>query len=251
LTPLRLMYLTYLDDSGSDRKSPVVLVGAVLIKDPDIRKLEAIGAIAVEQFIPEGKWPSFKEFHAAELFHGHQVFEGVDISVRHEAIEVMFRQMMELDIPCIYSAVRKAVFEKGVIGSVSPIDVAFRMCALGVQHYLVEKNQDETALFLFDDTQDGKLKLQLQASFRGLRPRMIPPYWEGPHRMFNIHDAMYFGSSRDSIGIQMADLCSYFILRKLKGEQDALYENLKENIICAKIEPDWSTYKHIFVEHTD
>jgi hypothetical protein len=242
------MYLSYLDDSGSDRKSPIVLIGAVLVPDVQIRELEMLGGLAISNFIPEEKWGSFKEFHAAELFHGHGIFDGIDEPVRHGIIEGMLRQVVRLKIPCIYSAVRKSVFENGVLGSANPVDVAFRMCVLGIQRYLVSHTKDETALVIFDDTKDTELKTQLQKSFREFRPQFRPPYWKGPHRLFNIHDGMYFGSSMDSIGIQMADLCSYFILRKLKGETGAFYNILADHIICAKIEPEWSQYRHMFAE---
>lgn len=243
------MFLTYLDDSGSDRKSPVVLVGAVLIKDSIILEMETIGGLVIERFIPDDKKDDFVEFHAGELFHGKGIFEGIDEPSRHGAIAALLQQVARFKIPCIYSAVKKSVFVNGVLGSASPFDVAFRMCSLGVQRYLTTNNEHETALFLFDDTTDGVLKRQLQSSFRELRPRIKPPYWEGPHRLFNIHDAMYFGSSRDSIGIQIADLCNYFILRHLKGEKDELYDIFKEYVVCSSIEPDWTTYRHLFVEH--
>jgi Protein of unknown function (DUF3800) len=69
--------------------------------------------------------------------------------------------------------------------------------------------------------------------------------------MWNICDDMYFGDSADSIGIQMADLCNYLIHQKIKQRVaiEPFFETIEKNVVCSKVEPEWSQYKGIFVEH--
>ena len=49
------MHLTYLNDSGSHKKSPILLVGGVVFKDTWIREIEAICGVVLEKLIPEQK----------------------------------------------------------------------------------------------------------------------------------------------------------------------------------------------------
>jgi hypothetical protein len=46
---------------------------------------------------------------------------------------------------------------------------------------------------------------------------------------------MYFGDSKYSIGIQIADLCSYFIARRLAGDSETehFYKMIEPQIISA------------------
>jgi len=62
---------------------------------------------------------------------------------------------------------------------------------------------------------------------------------------------MYFGNSRDSVGIQIADLCNYFMRRHLLKEEDEerFYEMFAGQAICAKPEPEWSTYRALLKTH--
>lgn len=244
------MHLAYLDDSGSDKKSPIVLVGAIVIRDNWIREIEAVCGLVVEELIPREKMETFEEFHAAELFHGHGVFEGISEPKRFNAIEAILHQVGRFKIPCIYSAVRKDALAISAIGSANPVDVAFRMCGLGIEQWLTQNDEHGLALFVFDDTEDKILKRQLKASFRALRPRVLPPQWT-LGRIWHIHDDMYFGSSIDSIGIQMADLCNYVIHRKLKHMLDVenFAEIISDYVICSKAEPEWSQHPEIFVEY--
>ncbi len=48
--------------------------------------------------------------------------------------------------------------------------------------------------------------------YRQIRPPDYNP------RLWYVHDDMYFGSSKDSVGIQLADLCGYFIAKHLEGD---------------------------------
>jgi hypothetical protein len=42
-----------------------------------------------------------------------------------------------------------------------------------------------------------------------------------PQRLDHLADTIYFGASRDSIGLQMSDHCNFFIKRHLMGRDDS------------------------------
>ena len=58
--------------------------------------------------------------------------------------------------------------------------------------------------------------------------------------MANIHDSMYFGNSKDSIGIQLADLSSYLIARHLEQDSSTedFYNRIQDRIVYFKVEPE-------------
>jgi hypothetical protein len=63
--------------------------------------------------------------------------------------------------------------------------------------------------------------------------------------------SMFFADSKDCLGIQMVDLCNYFVRRHLAGEPEPkdFYSMFSRQVICAKPEPEWSLYGKLFREH--
>ena len=131
-------------------------------------------------------------------------------------------------------------------GGASPLDVAFRMCALGIEKQVARPGGEELCLFIMDDTKDARLKNQLKCSFSSLRKRFGPPTWNSG-RLWSVRDDMYFGASKDSVGIQIADLCNYFVARKLKmnGGGHSFYDIFSDRVICSKIEPEWTQLERV------
>ena len=96
----------------------------------------------------------------------------------------------------------------------------------------------DIALFIADDS-NSQTKNLLRQSFRKLRHQCRPPEFTFG-ALTSVHDDMYFGDSRDSIGIQLADLCGYFIAKHLEGDNplaDGYYQIIKEHVVCGGIEP--------------
>jgi hypothetical protein len=74
---------------------------------------------------------------------------------------------------------------------------------------------------------------------------------------------MFFADSTDSLGLQIADLCNYFVRLHLEGiaektgvlqlegmeEKNAFYKLISPQVICAKPLPEWQNYGHLFRNH--
>jgi hypothetical protein len=104
------------------------------------------------------------------------------------------------------------------------------------------------------DECDGQLKSHMQKTFRRMRTkRQIKPGENVSKRLFHIHDSMYFGSSKDSVGLQIADAANWAMRRYLGGEEiePRMIEQLKKFSICATHEPEWSEHRKIFRNHMD
>lgn len=255
------MHLAYLDDAGTDKRSPIVMCGAVIIFPDMFGSVETLHSAAIQQIIPVDRIEEeFREFHASELFCGEGAFAGIEEKKRFDAIHLLLVTLKMEELPYIYAAVDKAKLRKSPMGSANPLDVAFRVCALGIEDWARSQHQHppgiiqldfrDMCLFIFDDTEDKQLKNQLRNSYRSLRVAhpYIPP---NENRLWHAHDDMYFGDSRDSIGIQMADLCNYFMWRHLLQKEggEEFYELFCGQAITAKPEPEWSTYRDLFVAH--
>jgi hypothetical protein len=148
-------------------------------------------------------------------------------------------------------------------GSAFGINAAFHMCLLGVEDWATANHPSmrhpevkaiktldwqDTVLYVFDDC-DKEQKEQFRNIYRTLRVRYP---WVPPHdnRLWHAHDSMFFSDSKDSVGIQMADLCNYFLKRHLSGEVEPqnFYQMFAEQIICATPERAWRDLGALFKE---
>jgi hypothetical protein len=243
------MYLAYLDDSRDENQSDLAMVGAILIPDTRFQLIEAHAGLVVEGLIPEDKLETFAEFHAVDLYGGHNAFKGLDEGERMLAIRKLLDVVAALKLTFIYSAVDEKAFAKTAFGGGSALDTAFRMCLRGIELHLEIADNDALCLPIMDDTKDGALKHRLRSSFKAMRKRARPPSWT-EQVLGHFHDDMYFGDSTDSLGIQLADLCSYFVARRIKrlSDPDGFYDIFQKGVVCSKVEPEWSQFKGIFLE---
>jgi hypothetical protein len=264
------MHLAYLDDSGSDLPNSIVLSGAVVVKDDYFESIEDSIAKVIDRAVPPDKQDDFTEFHAVDLFGGNGIFKGVSEEERYAAIRYLLGMLKAYRMPFIYSAIDKRALSLSPFGSAEPLDVAFRMCALGIEEWIdraapqsvfelggqeIGRTPLELCLFIHDDTDSKPLKITLRKSFRALRARhrgtqKHSKRFRRDDRLWHVHDDMYFGSSADSIGLQVADLCNYFMFRYLKtGVADEFFELVRPHAICAKPQPEWGQYKAMARAH--
>jgi hypothetical protein len=239
------MFLGYLDDTARTRKKiPLYQVlSTVLIHESLFEHIETYVGLCVRDFVPKEKLEEFKEFHACELYGGYDFFEGIEQRKRFEVISNLLKPIAKFNIPIIYGAVDLKRLREQPYASANPIDMAFRRCLTGVSEFMARQETPapgpvpEIALLIADDC-DPKIKATLRASFRQLRTHFRPPHFDVG--LFRVHDDMYFGSSQDSIGLQIADLCGYFIGKHLEKDQAAegFYEMFKDQIVYSQIDPE-------------
>jgi len=215
------------------------VLSVVLVHDKLSSSVEHVIGQCVQEIIPEDRLEKFEEFHACELYGGYGVFDGIEQDKRFSAITTLLSVVDQYKIPIICGAVDLKRLRMESFASAVPIDVAFRLCIPAIEE-LMSKRQHESgpefALLILDDMDKDK-KTILKKSFRELRKPIRPPHWHPG--TWHIHDDMYFGSSKDSIGIQIADLCSYFIGKHLEKDQAAegFYQMFANRIESLKVDP--------------
>lgn len=255
------MHLAYLDDSDTKGKGlKLQVVAGVLIEDKNFKTIEMSMRKIRADLIPPEKIGEFKEFHACELYGGHGVFATIAQEKRFEAISRLLNLLRFEDLSVVYGAVDIQKEKREICGSADPLDIAFRICMKEVYEWVrdrslrydFEKEQDkavqtwlEELVILIVDDCDGKQRNMLQTSFRTLR-HPLPSVVERPvsERLPHFHDDMFFGDSRYSIGLQLADLCSYFIARHLEGDAqiEHFYDMIEPHIVYGQLYPDQQTF---------
>jgi hypothetical protein len=234
-------------------------MAGVVMADRIFTMAEFVIGVIRDDLIPVEKLDEFEEFHACELYGGYGVFQGIDQEKRFEAIRQLLGVLGGYRTTVVYGAVNLDELHNKVYASADPLDICFRLCVDNIQGWMYDriwkqakaKNNSaeitggkllmggylEELIILIVDDCEPKIKNILLKSFRTLRPRKPEKKPSGP--LFHFHDDMYFGDSRYSLGIQLADLCSYFIARHLEGdtEIEGFYKMIEPYIEHSKIEP--------------
>jgi hypothetical protein len=258
------VHLAYLDDSDTKaKKYKWQVMSGVIVEDKKFKRIELGMASLQEILVPTEKQSQFEEFHACELYGGYGVFEGIEQEKRFNAIRQLLKLIAADEPSVIYGAVNLDRLQGEVYASADPLDISFRMCIEGI-HRWADKHMTELILgrvksavpqseipailprfvdawfsqfvLLIVDECDKKIRDTLHKSFRSMRPS-FKFHGESPQIIF--HDDMYFGDSRYSVGIQLADLCSYFIARHLEGDKEieSFYAMIQPYIAFPEIYP--------------
>jgi hypothetical protein len=229
------VYIAYLDDSGStggnlaDPKAPYQLIGALLLRDINFTATEILLAETIDNAVPAEDRASF-EFHAADLWHGNPPFDRIPRDVRLQALRNCLITVSGLGMPVIYGAVDKTKLSQQIYSSASPLEIAFRLCLEGVENWL-KQSSSGLALIIADDTKDNKAKNAMKNAFRTNR-RQMRSMTHNRGRLAHILDDMFFGNSGDSIGIQLIDVCNFFIQRHLRNDDETehFYQMIARNV---------------------
>ena len=256
------MYLAYLDDSDT-KKRPIKIqvMSGVIIRDVSFKMFDIAMRTIRDGLVPDDRLDSFEEFHAAELYGGYGVFEGIEKEKRFAAITKLLKLLEIEGTAVVYGAVDITKTKREVYGSADPLDIAFRICIHEIYEWVrkqifssEEMGEDEQmerwlnalVLLIVDDC-EKKQRDVLQNSFRNLRhplPSLGQKMATG-ERLVHFHDDVFFGDSRYSVGIQLADLCSYFIARHLQGDEEisSFYELIQPNIVFGQLYPDEDKFR--------
>lgn len=232
------VYIAYVDDSKQDKnRDRFQVISAILIQDNGFAALEQELGYYLYELVQPLVGGEFEEFHASDLLNANGVFRNV---TRKQAIEVFgngVQTLWNLQIPVIYGAVNLNKLYASDYATANPVDMAFRLCLKLIEAWFQENRPGNEALLISDDG-DKAVKNAMMNTFHVLRkPVVSSPPQRG--ELSHLHDDMYFGASKFSKGIQLADLCALLIGRHLAGYADTedLYKKLSEHIVASTIKP--------------
>lgn len=229
------MNLVYLDDSCD---ADFQMIGAVVVPENQFMLIESYLVHTMEELVPEEQRERF-EFHASAMFHGKEPFNNLGRDRVMEIFRCCASIVTETPIPIVFGAVDTKNLKQMIYASARPIDIAFRTCAFGLGGWFFEHVNGQMGIFICDNNEKPNVKSEMQSSFRAYRRRLRSDK-EERGILDRVHDDMYFGDSAYSVGIQLADICSYIILRHLQGKQDTehLYKTIEPHIFFGLVEPN-------------
>ena len=124
---------------------------------------------------------------------------------------------------------------------VSIQDGAFIMCAFMVEAFFRAHAPYEKAMWIADET---TLSLNIRKNFRVMQ--MLPILPRIPATQIEcIQDSIYFGSSKQSIGLQLADVCNYLLGAYLDPKRSAGVTEFAEVVRAQLVFPLSITYPAI------
>jgi hypothetical protein len=249
------MYIGYIDDSGStgtnldDPHAPFQVIGGPIIRDRAYSGIELTLSSLVERLVPEDQWDSF-EFHAADLFYAREPFDKIGREKCRELMAQALAWIEKFKVPIIYGAVDKAKLRSQIYRTANPVDIAFELYLGSIWKWFDKiyrhEKESPTGILICDDA--GKRKADDEGrrrDMRGIIERAFRRNRTKPRgastsgiSMF-LFDDIYFGNSRTSVGIQLADICVYFIARHLaqSAESEVFYGIIKDQIFESEVFP--------------
>lgn len=215
------MRLIYFDETGigSEREEAITVVAAVIVHGDKQMPLINAEAKRIRDNLPVEKRSNF-EFKANAMFSHFRKFK--DESSYSKMMTDFLTMMRNFEVPIHYCAVNRAKLEQQIkkadeipIRGWTSAVFTFIACLAFVAVWLEEQAPEEGGLCIADHSVSRKEMEAVVSYLRemGLIQKTVP--WN------NIVDTIYFGDSKNSIGIQMADYANFFIRMHLAGDKQA------------------------------
>jgi uncharacterized protein DUF3800 len=237
--------IVYFDEAGTSdaRTEPFLVVVAVIIRDKHWLAIERAAHDIVNRLVPEKMRQEF-EFHACDLFAGNtKGFQrnARDKEIRFEILKSFLTIVRDFKLPIIYTVHDK---ERLPIRDWQEMTVhrelGRQLCAGYVESWLVKKTRGRDVAMLISDVvhSDNKREEKLIKRYL-LRNRKWPMFATMGPVLEHVVDTIHFADSRESIGLQIADACAFFIKRHYMNESHAdaepLYQIIAGNIFARAI----------------
>jgi hypothetical protein len=241
----RAMFVIYFDESGigDETLEPYLVVAAVLIDgDSHWRKIEAGTKAIIERCVPKAEQEGF-EFKADAIFGGRKQFANWDEADRLDAQASFLCLIADCSLPVAWAAISRSYVRTSMEQNFAPgftaaqvdllaYDYAFVACAAAIEAWFSNHAAGSMGISIADQNKKPRLKWRLKTSLQQLRAaRLVPSL---PHTQFeHFMDTISFNDSKESIGLQMADHCAYFVKRRLMKKQDSdrCFEIIKPTLI--------------------
>lgn len=263
------MYLGFLDDSGStgdnldDSQTPFQVIGGPIIGGEDYRLLEFGLSIEISNSIPEDEWEKF-EFKTSQLFWAKPPFEKLGLDKCRKLIErVLLNLTNNLHAPIVYGHVNKKNLQQGRYHTANPISIAFQEYLETLDAWFFDKFTKQSnsemppnGLLICDDSGTKKEKEEsgrrdartiITNEYRRRRKKPRGGVGLGPTNW--LLDDIYFGDSKNSRGIQAADVCVFLIAKHLEGNPEVkpYYDIIRDLVVAPSLPTDPNDLEQMFL----
>jgi hypothetical protein len=205
------MRLVYFDEAGIGSEPITTVVAVIVHGDDQMPKINAdVRAIRVS--LPTTKRQRF-EFKADVAFSHFRKFGADSLYVR--MMRDFLTMMKTNEVVLVACAVELAGFKAHSSGTISALDYAFATCAMFAAAWLKENAPTEGPLCIADE---GRTQESVNTIIHDLR-NGVPDVDIVAVDAFI--DTVFFGPSKRSIGIQMADYANFFLKMHCMGDERA------------------------------
>lgn len=236
----RIVRIAYIDESGRSRGEPIIVAGGVIIHgDRDYRRIEGSLIRLVSDIIKPEDQEKFV-FHAKELFHGGGYFKDLSVWPSHRRFPIIERLagiIPAFRVPVVFGHLAKAPYRAEVAPVLSSLtdkareedtDIGEHMSVFAQAELAIEKQmraypRDEVCMVVAEDTDRVK---------RGIKDAHA--FLRSPHKiggtefedfsalpLSRVIDTPHFAAKADSPLLQLADLCSFLIKRRLERRENS------------------------------
>jgi hypothetical protein len=234
--------IIYFDEAGTSdvRNEPIMVVVAVIIRDKIWLEIERAAQAIVNRLVPKDLRYEF-EFHAGDLFCGRtKGFQrnAQDKEVRFEILRSFASIVRDFKLPIIYVAHDKRELPiKDAAMMTMHLELGRQICTAYVENWLRKKTRGRDVGMLISDVvhDDNKHQEKLIKKYL-MRYRKFPMFVALGPVLEHVIDTIHFADSRESIGLQVADTCAYFIKRHLVNPSDSdaepIYQIIAPNVFA-------------------
>lgn len=213
--------LVYLDETGSvgrgARNQPYLTLVAVVVDETAVQRLsERLQALAMEHL----EWiPADFEFHAHEIWNARGYWAEKQPAERISALEALVAVLNELGIYVVHASINKARLHSRHDGV---YDENAYVLAL---QFLLEKldkwrTRQALRIVIADETKEHQLKaVKMVREMQTWATGAVPG-----RQLVSVIDSIHFVNSKDSPGVQLADVIAFILHRrtlKTQGHPDA------------------------------
>jgi hypothetical protein len=200
--------------TGNEADEPIFVVAAVVIDgDHQWPAIDMVVRGILDTYVFEDRRANF-EFKAARLFG--------QLS-KHEGLLREFVQIVDtFQLPIAWCAIDRARMVKDyaqqnlTCSTEIMQNLGFSVAATQVEYLMRLLWPNERAIWLADETRANQ---PMKASLRKYQESV--PFGAQGTRFEHIIDTVFFGSSKVSVGIQLADACNFFIKRHFMKDTSA------------------------------
>jgi hypothetical protein len=252
----KLVRIAFLDESGRSRGEPIMVVaGPVVHGDRTYRQLVARLRDMAEQFLPEADRKGFV-FHAKDIFHGSGPYfkprkADWPFERRFPILKALAAVPRQFGLPITFGSFEKtsskAISElpeemgleerlRGHFRDTFEHVIAFMWAEIGIERQMRRFPRDEICMIVAEDT--DRIKKIVKLGHKTLRDpdevsKLLRASLISELPLIKIEDTPHFASKADSVPLQIADTCSFLIMRRLlrRAETQECFEAIAPQLI--------------------
>jgi hypothetical protein len=236
---LKLVRVIYIDEAGSSMEEPVFTWASTIVKDSVWLKVERKANHIIETLVPEELRSDF-QFHAYDIFSGNNNWglwrNRNGKALRFEILKQFVRLIPKYRLPITECSWLRGA-ERDPISAQIVEGMAFSFCVDFVERWFVQHAKRDVGMLIADEQgkpqKEPMYKLEIRRSRKSLRLHGMLG------KLKHIVDTIHFAGSQESIGLQLADACAFFIKRhhmaKAKDEAEQFYELLRPFIFRSTV----------------